>query len=320
MFSTNDIVKQIDYFRCTNKMTIQEICQGVMSRKKYTRLLNGEADISFDEIMALMNRIHIPFQEFILYLTNTIEGKYPDESSFCQAIISADYNDAFETHYLKLGPPPYKTTLGRYAVGAFIHLMFFKLGKKDRLTSLQQLKLDFPLAKFTHGSIVEDNQICVLYAYVNMCDDKEKIIIGRYISTLLNDDRTRLLVTFSSFSLNLLYKTGILAYTTLDYLDEENAHHLSSIIKIALAYQIKARQPLADFLLFEMIHQFYRRIGKKNKYLTFYYITTFISSFGGEDLSRLDINEDDIRTFSLLMKDKDFRNSPMYERLLEDEI
>lgn len=320
MFTTNDIIKQLDFFRHSNKLTIQEICRGIMSRKKFTRLLNGETDISFDEIMAFLSRMNIQFQEFILYLGNIVESHYPDESSFCQAVIDGDYVRAYEIYYPKLGDAPYKTVLGRQAVSSFIQLMLFKLEKQERLRTLSNIQKDFPLDDFINNYVVDDNQICILYTYVNICNEKDKLKIGSYISNIIFSDRTKLLLTFSSTSLNLLYKTAILAFITQKQLEEEEIKKLNLIVKAALEYQTKARQPMSDFLLFQLLHDYYSRINKKNKYITFYYIATYISAFDSKNLSKLNLNEDDIKQFSELVQDKEFRYSSMFERLLKDEI
>src|SRR5690554_6602349 len=99
MLESIDIIKTLDAIRMNQKIKIQDLVEGIMSRKTYTRLLNDEADISFYDLAKLLAKLAIPFQEFSLHVVNAVENQFPYESTFYLSVIRELYQETYDEAY-----------------------------------------------------------------------------------------------------------------------------------------------------------------------------------------------------------------------------
>src|SRR5690606_7280454 len=181
MFESIDIMKTLDSIRMNQKVKIQDLVQGIMSRKTYTRLLNAEADISFYDLNKLLDKLSIPFLEFSLYVVNSIESQHPAESSFFLTILRDNYQKAYDEFYPSVKDKELKSIFGAKSVPATIELMLYKLNKQSKEASLKRLHSKFNLKSILEGKIIDDGVSGILYSFVYLVDDKERRDIGKFI-------------------------------------------------------------------------------------------------------------------------------------------
>lgn len=62
-----ELALQLDQLRRERKVTVEQMCKGVISRRNYSRLLSGEVDIQVDVLSKLLINLKVPLEEFSWY-------------------------------------------------------------------------------------------------------------------------------------------------------------------------------------------------------------------------------------------------------------
>lgn len=316
MITSSEFAKTLDEIRIKEKLTIENFCDGVMSRKKFTRLLNGEADFSFEEIIKLTGKLSITFQEFYLYIVTKIEHENSFENSFYLSVVAGDYAKAYNEYYPLFKGKSGVGILSKRGLPALIELTKYKLNKQDKIVTLAHLRLLAPLDKLITKKIVDDETIIVLYAYSFVCGPKELRLISHYIVRLIKEKDIKFLLAFSEQSFNLLYNLGVMLHNKLNKLTVEDEENLWIIIKAALEYQTKARTIIADYVFFKTLYELLLKQKHKNRYVTFYYIASYLSLPKELQNGSIMVDDEDIHHFQALLSDNAFIYHPMYEDLI----
>ncbi len=317
MFTSLDIIKSLDQIRMNKKMSILTLTEGIMSRKKYTRLTNHETQISFYELTEFLKKLSIPFQEFSLFVVNQIENQYPEESTFYTTVLFENYEHAYQMYYPKLKKVEFKTLLGEHAVPAFIELMKFKLEKQSQKESLFNLKEKYPLQRLLRNKIITDSLIGILFVYVHLCDQEERLMIGHFVYDAIFDPSFKFFVAYNEISRSVLHLTGMYAFDTEAPNHTEIYDKFQKIIKHTLIFQTKARLSAIDHLIFKMLYNYQNKHGLMNKDVVYYYIASYFSAFDEATVpNKLKMSQKDFNIFKELLKDNGLRNEWMYGRML----
>lgn len=318
MFESIDIMKTLDMIRTNQKVKIQDLVQGVMSRKTYTRLLNDEANISFYDLNKLLDKLSIPFLEFSLYVVNSIESQHPAESSFFLTILRENYQKAYDEFYPDVKDKELKSIFGAKSVPATIELMLYKLNKQSKEASLKRLHSKFNLNSILKGKIIDDGVSGILYSFVYLVDDKERRDIGKFIYDVIFDNTFRHYYSYTEISKTIINIAGILSFTLLETLTEEEIKRLEEIVIETLAYQTKFRATVFDHKIFRILYNFQKEKGLRNDFIIFSYISSYFSVLEkGAIPHKLDVTKEDMAIFKNYLEKGLYEQETMYERILK---
>lgn len=318
MFESIDIMKTLDLIRANHKIKIQDLVQGIMSRKTYTRLLNDEASISFYDLNKLLEKLSIPFLEFSLYVVNSIEGQFPMESSFFLTILRENYQKAYDEFYPGVIGKELKTIFGAKSVPATIELMLYKLNKQSKEVSLSNLHQKFDLKSILESRIIDDGISGILYSFVYLVGDSERRQIGNFIYKVIFDPSFRHYYSYTEISKTIIHVTGILSFTLLDKLDDEELNRLEKIVVGALDYHTKFRGTVFDHKIFRILYQFQKEKNLENDFIIFSYISSYLSVFEkGAIPHKLDVTKEDMIIFKNYLKKGLYQQNTMYEGMLK---
>ncbi|WP_025725323.1 hypothetical protein [Acholeplasma granularum] len=320
MYSSIDIIKALDKIRTKNKLTIQEFVSGVMSRKKYTRISNNEADITLLEVSKLLSKVGIPLQEFAIFTANIIETANHNETSFYMSCIHGNYETAYKQHLPNFNLNNLKTTLGNKAVHAIYELMQYKLNFQSLQESSHKLRMKMDLKELIKDKILTDSTIGALYAYVHLGTDIERRQISKYLYDAIFDSSYKYYLLFNEISRSILQITAILSLTLLSDIKKEEIKTLESIIKYTFEFHTRSRLSIMDYNIFKVLNDFQNKNNLLNEYIVYYYISSYITIYQKEDVEPfIMVKEDDLNIYKKYLKDSSFTSGRMYERLLSDD-
>lgn len=318
MLESIDIMKTLDLIRTNQKVKIQDLVQGIMSRKTYTRLLNDEANISFYDLNKLLDKLSIPFVEFSLYVVNSVESQYPMVSSFYISIIRENYQKTYDEFYPGIKGKDIKSIFGAKAVPATAELMLYKLNKQSREVSLNNLHKKFDLDHLLKSKIIDDGIAGVLYSFVNLVADDERRNIGRFIYDVISNPSFRHYYSYTEISKTILHMAGILSFTLLDTLTKDDMKKLEEIVLYTLDYQTKFRATIYDHKIFKILYNFQKEKHLTNDFIIFNYMSSYVSVFEKDAIPhKLNITKEDMDIFKNYLKNGLYEQNTMYEGILK---
>ena len=100
----------------------------------------------------------------------------------------------------------------------------------------------------------------------------------------------------------------------------ENDKAIRSVFKEALLFNSKYTISPFDVLLFEVAYKYIKKNNIENKYVSFYFIASVLSTSNVDFLRGriFDIGEDDLEEYYALINDARFVHSHMYKRLINE--
>lgn len=320
MFSSIDIIKVLDHLRANQRIKIQDLVDGIMSRKKYTRLLNDETSISFSELLSLLDKMSIPLQNFSQLVTQAMESHFVHEQNFYLALLRNNYKEAKEDYYPKLDINKRYSALGQLGLKALVELIYFKTNKQTILETRHHLHELKPLDDILLETIIQDGMIAHLYAYVHVATEAEKRRIASYVFKAVYDNKYRYYIACHKLSKVVFYLTGILAYTTINQLSKEERGQLEKLALSTIRLHLMTKNRLLDYNLFAMLYYYQQKLSTKNNYITFYYLESYISlDEAASNLPKLEVTKEDIDIFKQFITQYDRRKIHMYEGILANE-
>src|SRR5690554_1420148 len=140
MITDIEIMKYFEMLRTERKINIQDITEGIVSRRNYSRYVSGEIAINIETLSKLLAKIEVPLSEFSFYINNRITMENLEEQYFHALIRNEQYTKAYNKYYSKIKNKELKTIYAKRTIPLGIVLMKYKLGMLNRDEVILEMK------------------------------------------------------------------------------------------------------------------------------------------------------------------------------------
>ena len=96
MINNNDIMNCIEKLREINGLTINDLCEGICSRRQYTRYKNEENGMIAEVFVKLINKLNISVSDFLYYVHMSVNLQSSLEVKFKNLCLYYNYKEAFK--------------------------------------------------------------------------------------------------------------------------------------------------------------------------------------------------------------------------------
>jgi transcriptional regulator with XRE-family HTH domain len=321
MINSIEMMMALDQIRNNRKISVENLTEGIISRRNYSRYLSGEIRPPFEVVEALLKKLDVSLLNFSLYLGNHIEAANQDEIEFRDLIRLGNIEEAYEKYYTTLKNKRLKTVYNSKAIPMGLVYTEFYMNKTSKYDAISRARIIIDLESVINSLIIDDDTIEALNIYSKFADCKDKRKIISYMSNVIFSDNYKLFFSYYQQSQLLIYITALRCLTTLESVDDKDKSLIDKIFKEALAFNIKARMKIFGFLLFEVVYKFTRKFEIKNKYITYYYMMEiFITSYDSIKKKKQLLKKIDYEEFEQCIKEKEYNSETMYERILKNGI
>jgi hypothetical protein len=322
MNGNRDAIVYLDIVREERKVSIQGFVEGITSRRNYSRLLSGEAELSFEMLGKFLERLGMPLYDFGLFAYNKTYLDNINEIWFHDCIRAEKYQEAYTKYYPLIKDKDWKTIYAKKTIPTAIILMDFQLKRIHKSSAIHSILNILKLSTIVNSTFITADDVEALYLFLRICNDEEKEQIAECFFRFLVEKRNKILSAGLEFTILTMYLSTLTALTTKETLNNRDRILILQVFRSALEYHIKAKMMTFDVLLFETIYKFIKKNQIRSKWIVFHYIASIASSFGNSFTRKtiIDLDEADRSDYLECIQDENFWEESMYERLLKNEI
>ena len=319
MATNREIIIALDNFRLEKRKTIQDMTEGIISPRNYSRLLKDEAEITMDVLVALLDKLNTPFEEFVCYINMHKDVDSFEEDRFVYLVIFENYDKAVSKYSDVMSSKDNKSRFAQKTIPACVAYLSY-VNKKITLQAAKMLIEGFlDLNTIKKNKVIHEEDIYTMYLYMKIANDDELNELEKFMNVILYDS------SFKIFA-HQYENTLMMAYIIEMYLlynkpfSLENDKAIRSVFKEALLFNSKYTISPFDVLLFEVAYKYIKKNNIENKYVSFYFIASVLSTSNVDFLRGriFDIGEDDLEEYYALINDARFVHSHMYKRLINE--
>lgn len=319
VFSSEQFIFYIEKIRIEKKNTIQELTNGIISRRSYTRFLSNETDISFDILVKLIDRLGYAIFDFGLYVYNHNIQTNLDEVMFMEMIKLSQYEIAFNEFYPLIKDKKWKSIFATKAIPCAVIMMNLHFKKIRQVEAYGLIKDILQIDEIIQSPIIYKEDIESLYICMDILKRMDRFKISQYLyKTLSNNVK---IVSPSIDNTTMLTYLTLVKSLSLDSIIEATDHvMIKEVIIKAIAYLYKSKTAIMDIVFFETILEYCRSNSFYYEEVVFAYISTLISSpenyytYG----KTIILSDEDVKTFTRLLTNTAFINSDIYSRIIYD--
>lgn len=319
MITDIEIMKYFEMLRTERKINIQDITEGIVSRRNYSRYVSGEIAINIETLSKLLAKIEVPLSEFSFYINNRITMENLEEQYFHALIRNEQYTKAYNKYYSKIKNKELKTIYAKRTIPLGIVLMKYKLGMLNRDEVILEMIKIMHLDEILRRKIVHDDDIESLYLYIRICSEKEKEKIVAYLLKIILDKEYKMATCYYEICVTLAYLTLLTIMVNHSEKSKYERNLIEKVMNLALEFNSRAKAVNNDVLLFEILYKYIKRYEIENKYVVFYYIASILATEDPDflDGKTFEITKEDIELYYECLSDEEFMSSAMYERIID---
>jgi len=318
----HEVMNCVEQLRLGRKMTIQEITNGVISRRNYSRYVSGEIPINLEILTKILGKLGVPLYEFVFYMTNKNILSNLDESFFLDLIRNEQYEEAYKRYYQVIKDKELQSIFATRTIPICITLMLYKLDKMSLEDVKRITSRIIDLKEMFQKKHLNDDEIESLNLYIRICNEQDKEIIADYLLNMLFCDDYRLICAHYDFCRMLSYLIVLSIITEHPNQEKYDKKQIKRVIDAALDFFSRAKFINYDILLFEILYKYIKKNHIDNKDIIFYYISAILSTNDQEFLNgkKFTITKEDMDVYYELLKDNTFLNANIYERIVNHEL
>ena len=319
MATNREIIIALDNFRLEKRKTIQDMTEGIISPRNYSRLLKDEAEITMDVLVALLDKLNTPFEEFISYINMHKYVDSFDEDRFVYLVIFENYEKAVSKYSDVMSGKNNKSRFAEKTIPACVAYLSY-INKKITLQAAKMLIEGFlDLNTIEKNKVIHEEDIYTMYLYMKIASQEELDSLSEFMNTIIYDRSFKVFAHQYENTIMMAYIIEMYLLTSKPY-SVENDKAIRNVFKEALLFNSKYTISPFDVLLFEVVFKYVKKNDIKSKYISFYYIASVLSTSNVDFLRgrTFDIGEDDLEAYYGLISDARFVNSHMYKRLINE--
>lgn len=314
-----ELVGYLDQLRQERKISIQELTEGIISRRNYSRYLSGEIPINFEILTKLLERLGIPLSDFVFYITNKKIIENLDEIYFLDQIRNQKYKKAYSDFYPPIKDKEFRSVFAKKTIPIAIKLMLYEMNQLSLVEAKMQIASIINLDEMFAKKYLNDDEIEALNLYTRICDEAEKERIADYLLNIVLHDDYKITAIYYDFCRMLTYLIILEIITQHSNPAKYESELIKKVINSALDFFARAKYVNHDIKLFTILYQYVKRYQIDHKEIIFYYLSSILSTHDEDFLlgQEFAITEADIETYIAFLKDESFMNTELYERVMD---
>lgn len=318
MLDTIFVMSQIEKFRNTKKLTIEELTKDIVSRRNYSRYLSGEIKVSFEVLSLLLNKLEISFSDFSYFIVNTIITENIEESEFLYLIVEKQFDEAFDKYYERFKKYEFKTYFSNKTMPCSVIYLEYVKGLISKSDAYYKMNKIIMIEELLNKYIYMDDDIESLYIYSKLCNLQELNLIKDYLIDIVFNNKHKSFAVTPERQMLLIYLILLEIFVYKLPLNEENRLRLDQIISKALEYYRRAKIELFDLLIFEILYDYQIKTNQNNERIIFYYISNLIiyKTHPYTKSSIFKIRKEDFEIYKQVIKEESILKEEMYEGLI----
>lgn len=320
MISNDDVIRCIDRLRSERDIKIQKLVKGVVSRRTYTRYLSGEASITYDVLIKMLDNIDVPFHEFAYYVSNCLEMENQKETEFILQVFDEAWDVAWD-FYLKYIKDKTHLAYREFAIKYCEIYLLYNKKIISKTAAAKAMNKDRILDRILDCYVLEDDIVLALHFFAKICSDEDLLKVKNFFFAAITENKYKIFALQYERLKNIIHLTFIYIMTERMPYNKENHEQLMNVFKIALEFDSRAKLKTFDNRLFTLIHDYYLKNNlPHNKYINYYYLSSILSEIKDSYIENRNyvVTGQDIADFKECISDRAFLAEPMYRRLLNE--
>ena len=187
MATNREIIIALDNFRLEKRKTIQDMTEGIISPRNYSRLLKDEAEITMDVLVALLDKLNTPFEEFVCYINMHKDVDSFEEDRFVYLVIFENYDKAVSKYSDVMSSKDNKSRFAQKTIPACVAYLSY-VNKKITLQAAKMLIEGFlDLNTIKKNKVIHEEDIYTMYLYMKIANDDELNELEEFMNVILYD-------------------------------------------------------------------------------------------------------------------------------------
>lgn len=318
-----EMMHYLETLRKKDGLTIDQLIEGIMPRRQYSRYLAYESSIPLNHLNDMLDKLNMTLFEFSAYCFNHIvSSDNYDEIEFWVLIQNGKYKKAYDEYYHKLINKPLKSQLAKRAVPLGMKLVAYKNNKASLMSTLTEMKEMINLDELFKRHYITDDEIISLYIYSQVCSDDDKEAISSYLMRLLDNGPQCFFVTNIEELQTISYIVVLHSLTTKEKVTSQDRFNIRKITHAFLEYHLKSKIANYDVKFFSILYAYMKRQHINNPHIVYYYILSILSNYDDESVEdqTFTIDKVDIEQYLALIQDQNFIKHKMYEGVKIDDL
>ncbi len=316
-----NILKILDDLRVSYGVSVTDFTKGVVSKRNYSRYLNGEVKINFSILSNLLEKINVSISEFSYFVANTIIVKYEYEIDFFNHVVKRDYKKASMIYEKSIKGKQLCTHYATIAIPCALIFLEYQLKQIDlqsaRFKMSEVVSLDYLLNKH----IYTNNLIGGLFFYSKIANCKEKEKIEEFLIDFVVKGNRKNFSLSNEESNYLIYTMFLDLLTSKEEIDENTKKTIEIVTSKALDFDRRARLYIYHLYILEILYKYANKENLKNKELYSYYYIMCLLSINEEEVINhsFDVKKEDYELFMKNVKEDEYIYLEMYEGIINDD-
>lgn len=317
-----ELALQLDQLRRERKVTVEQMCKGVISRRNYSRLLSGEVDIQVDVLSKLLINLKVPLEEFSWYRFNRLMFKNIDEVNFHEVMRYGNIEKAAKEYPGILTKHTLGSVYAKKAVPLDILLVKHHLGMITKDDLLSQARIIIDMKSYAKSYIVQDDDVEALYAYSKICREDELLPIIQFEERAIFSGKIKLFTNFVEVAIILNHLTLMQALLRKKEMTPTDHNLFKCTVNSGLEFLQRSKLMPFDFMFFNLYKKYCDKYAINNPYVTFYYYAAIESSNHPEfaDRAAQFVTKKDRDVYLSCLNDETIRKGVIYEKVFFDEL
>ena len=315
------IITLLDQLRIQSKLSIENFTEGIISKRNYSRYLNGELKISYLTLSKLLEKLNISISSFSFFIQNSIITKYDYELDFFDEVTKKDYKRAMDIYETKIKGKPLYTHLSEKSVPSGIIYLSFILGQKDLKTAKLEIKDIIHFHQLPEKHVYTDDDIGSLYIYSLIADEQDKKIIADWLEEVIVEKKHKSFYTQPEPIKYLKYIMMLKILTEKETIDPKTQKLIDIVTTKALDHDRRARIIGHNQLLLKILYEYAHKSNdaKKDIY-SFYYLSSLMTL--KEDIIKNQahhVKKEDYELFLKQLQDDKYLKMEAFKELICDD-
>ncbi len=212
---TKAIYTELELLRRTSKITIKELCKGIMSDRSYRRYIYLEKDMPFHKLSKILEKLYTDVFTFLYYVEMKVSRKYYKEYNLLEYIVQEMFEEANEL-YDKI-KKPFRSVYAKLGLPAFLKVLDLYNRKTTKVQVYNHMIELLEPKKLINHNIISTDHIKMIEYIVDNYNYVDKTIISILERIVSNE---MYIVPLSNYSQNrchfILLKCKVYSNDTID--------------------------------------------------------------------------------------------------------
>lgn len=316
-----EIIQMLDNLRIQNDLSIEEFTEGIVSRRNYSRYLNGEVRMSFTILAALLKKINLSVSAFSYYVLNTMIVTYNHEFEFLNHLTNRQYKEAQKIYEQKIHGQQLHTFLADKTIPAGFVYLEYKLNKISFEKGRNTLINTYPLNEVLDRILITEDDIMSLYFYTKFANKEESLRIAQFVYDLLVSNKRKNFAIHVEEAQYIAYMIALeILYKYYEQI-KNGKKHFEMCITRALDFDRRARVGNYNLFILEPIYKYAKSQNCKDLDLVIYYYVTALLA-ADKDLAfsePFELHKEDYEQYLTYLQDDKYLEMEMYGGLINND-